>query len=50
MVEIRYAEDNLITRTIPERLGFIQEGIIRNDELLDGNYTKEDKFFGIHGK
>lgn len=38
-VEIRCAEDNLRSRAIPERLGFTQEGIIRDDEILDGNFV-----------
>lgn len=37
-VEIRCAEDNYKSRAIPQRLGFIQEGIIRDDELIDGEY------------
>lgn len=38
-VEIRCAEYNIKSRAIPERLGFTQEGIIRDGELLDGNFV-----------
>ena len=38
-VEIRCAVKNKRSRAIPERLGFAQEGIIRNAELLSGRYV-----------
>jgi len=38
-VEIRCAEDNLRSRAIPERLGFTQEGLIRDGELLNEGYV-----------
>lgn len=38
-VEITCAEDNLKSRAIPERLEFIEEGIIRDGELRDGTYV-----------
>jgi ribosomal-protein-serine acetyltransferase len=37
-VEIRCGEGNLKSRAIPERLGFTQEGIIRDGENLYGHY------------
>lgn len=37
-VEIRAAVDNTRSRSIPERLGFTQEGIIRRDEWLYDRY------------
>lgn len=37
-VEIWAAEDNLKSRKIPERLGFIKEGIRRDDEYINGKY------------
>lgn len=39
-VRINAAVDNLKSRRIPERLGFIQEGIVRDGELLvDNKFT-----------
>lgn len=37
-IEIGAAVDNIKSRAIPERLGFTQEGIIRNYECLRGQY------------
>lgn len=37
-VEIRCGANNFKSRAIPERLGFIQEGIIRDAENLYGRY------------
>jgi len=38
-VEIWAAEGNVKSRRIPERLGFVQEGTRRDDELIDGDYV-----------
>lgn len=37
-VEIWSAEGNIKSRSIPERLGFLKEGMRRDDEMIDGNY------------
>ncbi|BBH24331.1 hypothetical protein Back11_56760 [Paenibacillus baekrokdamisoli] len=36
--EIGVATNNMKSRAIPERLGFTEEGIIRNYEMLHGQY------------
>jgi ribosomal-protein-serine acetyltransferase len=37
-VEIWAAEENVKSRRVPERLGFVQEGTRRDDELIGGKY------------
>ena len=37
-IDIRCVEENMKSRAIPERLGFSNEGVIRNAELVNGNY------------
>lgn len=37
-VEIIVATKNSKSKAIPERIGFKEEGIIRNDEFLNGEY------------
>lgn len=37
-VVIRAAVENSASRAIPERLGFVQEGILRDSELVQGKY------------
>ncbi|WP_147805192.1 GNAT family N-acetyltransferase [Alkalicoccus halolimnae] len=37
-IEVNTASKNLRSRTIPEKLGFTQEGTIRNYEYLNGEY------------
>ncbi|WP_423189050.1 GNAT family N-acetyltransferase [Alkalibacterium sp. f15] len=38
-IEIWAAEGNSKSRSIPERLGFVQEGMRRDNELIDGKYV-----------
>lgn len=37
-VEIRCGEHNLSSQKIPKRLGFVQEGLLREAELIRGKY------------
>jgi ribosomal-protein-serine acetyltransferase len=37
-VEIRAATDNVRSRAIPERLGFTQEGVLREADVVGGRY------------
>jgi RimJ/RimL family protein N-acetyltransferase len=40
-VEIRAGVDNMRSRAIPERLGFTQEGVAREAELVGGRYVNQ---------
>ena len=45
-VEVRCAEENSKSRAIPERLGFVKEGIIREAEWIYDHYV-DDVVYGI---
>ena len=49
-VEIRAAEFNHKSRAIPERLGFTQEGILRDKENLYGNYVDHVMYSMLHSE
>ena len=38
-VEIRCAIDNFRSQSIPKKLGFLQEGVLRQDEYLNGKFV-----------
>ncbi|MEK3886255.1 GNAT family N-acetyltransferase [Bacillus sp. FSL K6-3431] len=43
-VEINVATNNIKSKAIPERLGFTNEGIIRNYEMINGEYLNRIVF------
>jgi len=38
-IEIWAAKKNMKSRSVPERLGFVQEGMRRDDEIINGKYV-----------
>ncbi|EHJ08317.1 GNAT family N-acetyltransferase [Staphylococcus simiae] len=43
-VEIRAAVNNFKSQAIPRRLGFTEEGVLRQDELLNGQFSSSYVF------
>lgn len=49
-VEIRCAEENVNSRAIPERLGFIKEGLLREVEWLHDHYVDHVVYSKLSGE
>lgn len=48
-IELRTSLKNKKSRAIPERLGFTREGIVRDDEFIDGRFH-DDVVYGVLNK
>lgn len=49
-VEIRCAEENVKSRAIPERLGFVKEGFLREVEWLHDHYVDHVVYSKLSGE